>query len=96
VLDALVIEHHGDDGHRAEKLQRDIGLLEHDLQRQPEDARSIFYLAQSYRDLGDEERAVELYRRRAELGAGMRSCSTPFIRQERCWAVGTRLQGCLC
>ena len=68
VLDALVIEHHGDDGHRAEKLQRDIGLLEHDLQRQPEDARSIFYLAQSYRDLGDEERAVELYRRRAELG----------------------------
>ncbi len=68
VLAAFVVEHHGDGGHRAEKLQRDRHLLERDLQRDPDNARAIFYLAQTYRDLGEDDRAIELYLRRAELG----------------------------
>ena len=67
-LTALLVEHHADGGHRAQKLQRDRRLLEQDLRQDPDNSRAIFYLAQTYRDLGDEERAIELYLRRAELG----------------------------
>jgi FkbM family methyltransferase len=55
--------------------ERDAELLERELERDPADARSAFYLAQTYRDLGhqsdDRERlrqAVHWYRVRAEMG----------------------------
>jgi glycosyltransferase involved in cell wall biosynthesis/predicted GH43/DUF377 family glycosyl hydrolase len=68
VLDALAVEHHGDGSSRARKLERDRRLLERDLERDPTDARAHFYLAQTYRDLGQRRRAIDLYRQRAELG----------------------------
>ncbi|QKW24201.1 glycosyltransferase [Kitasatospora sp. NA04385] len=67
-LDALVIEHFGDGGSRADKFERDERLLTAAFERNPEDARTVFYLAQTCRDLGDTERAVRLYERRAEMG----------------------------
>jgi tetratricopeptide (TPR) repeat protein len=66
-LDALVIEHHGDGGARTNKLQRDVELLERDLAHEPTDARALFYLAQTYRDLGQLQTAAELYERRASM-----------------------------
>jgi tetratricopeptide (TPR) repeat protein len=68
VLEELVVHHHADGGSRGSKLERDRRLLDDVLQRDPEDPRSIFYLAQTHRDLGDTEKAIELYLRRAELG----------------------------
>ena len=68
VLEALVVEHHADGGSRADKFGRDAILLERDLARRPDDVRATFYLAQTYRDLGEDERAIELYKRRAALG----------------------------
>jgi glycosyltransferase involved in cell wall biosynthesis/predicted GH43/DUF377 family glycosyl hydrolase len=68
VLSALSVEHHGDGAHRAEKSQRDVRLLERDLQHDPSNARAVFYLAQTYCDIGEHDRAIELYLRRAELG----------------------------
>jgi len=53
-----------------EKYKRDAGLLMEDLQRIPNDPRSLFYLGNSWRDYGDFERAKKYYRRRAELKAG--------------------------
>jgi hypothetical protein len=44
-----------------------IALLEADLLRNPEDTRTLFYLAQERRDLGDP-RARETYLKRAGLG----------------------------
>lgn len=67
-LRQLSVEHHADGGRRDEKLERDRRLLELDLERDPDDARALFYLAQTCRDAGERERAIELYRRRAELG----------------------------
>ena len=53
------------------KFQRDAALLENAL-RTEQDAflisRYTFYLAQSYRDCGEKEKAVAAYLRRAELG----------------------------
>lgn len=62
-LDAIVINHHADSGTRAEKFDRDLRLLAEDLRRDPNDARAVFYLAQTYRDLGRRAEAIELYER---------------------------------
>jgi SAM-dependent methyltransferase len=51
-----------------EKYARDRDLLLAELERNPEDARSAFYLAQSYFCLGDLVNARKWYARRIELG----------------------------
>jgi GR25 family glycosyltransferase involved in LPS biosynthesis len=47
---------------------RDIQLLTEALEEDPNDPRTVFYLAQSNRDAGHRTRAIELYLRRAEMG----------------------------
>jgi glycosyltransferase involved in cell wall biosynthesis len=66
-LDAIVIHHHADSGTRSEKLGRDLRLLEQDLHSDPSDARAVFYLAQTYRDLGRRTEAIDLYERRVAM-----------------------------
>jgi glycosyltransferase involved in cell wall biosynthesis len=59
------------DGARARDPQtyrRDALLLEAALLEEPDNARNVFYLAQSYRDAGDLELAARHYRARAVLG----------------------------
>lgn len=67
-LTSLVVHHHADGGMRSGRLAWDAEVLERELSRDPGNQRATFYLAQTYRDLGEEERALELYRRRVELG----------------------------
>ncbi|GFG92167.1 glycosyltransferase [Mycobacterium bourgelatii] len=51
-----------------QKYARDRDLLLAEVERDPEDHRSVFYLAQSYFDLGDFANARKWYARRAEMG----------------------------
>ncbi|MFF3612093.1 glycosyltransferase [Streptomyces sp. NPDC002580] len=67
-LDALVVEHFADGGSRHDKFERDMTLLSAEIERDPTDARSTFYLAQTMRDMGRGEEAIALYERRAEMG----------------------------
>ena len=53
-----------------QKFLRDAKLLEEELLRDPNDPRSQFYLAQSYRDAEHYERALEAYRKRAAMDNG--------------------------
>lgn len=50
------------------KFREDVELLLPEVERDPKDARSRFYLAQSYFCLGDYEKAAEHYAERAKLG----------------------------
>lgn len=50
------------------RFHRDAALLEDELRRRPGDPRTVFYLAQSYRDGGRLRDAVETYRQRTLLG----------------------------
>ena len=63
-----MIEHHGDGGSRDDKFERDRALLEAELERDPDNERATFYLAQTLRDMALTDEAIELYRRRVELG----------------------------
>lgn len=51
-----------------EKYLRDAELLLAEVHRNPDDCRSVFYLAQSYRDYGDLRSARQWYAKRAEMG----------------------------
>jgi len=50
------------------KYERDRDLLLAEVGSNPHDARSVFYLAQSYYDAGDPANALEWYRHRAGMG----------------------------
>ncbi|MGW3665284.1 tetratricopeptide repeat-containing glycosyltransferase [Streptomyces sp. NPDC005141] len=67
-LDALVIEDHADGGCRGDKFERDAHLLRGELERDPANTRTVFYLANTERDLGHAEEAIALYERRAAMG----------------------------
>lgn len=67
-LDTLAVTHHCDGHRRPEKLYSDLVLLTAELARNPSDARTVFYLAQTHRDLGNVAEAIVLYRLRAEMG----------------------------
>jgi len=66
--DFLRLRHHCDGSSRAVKLERDARLLRETLEEDPGDARAVFYLAMTLKDLGEHDEALELYRRRADLG----------------------------
>jgi tetratricopeptide (TPR) repeat protein len=67
-LEGVVIDHWADGGARGGRWERDAKLLRAELDRDPANSRAAFYLAQTYRDLGDRKRAIELYRQRAGMG----------------------------
>lgn len=67
-IDALVIEDYADGGSRHDKFERDAQLLSSELERDPTNTRTVFYLAQTMRDLGNTEEAINLYERRARMG----------------------------
>lgn len=67
-LDALVIEDFADGGSRHDKFERDARLLSAELERNPTDTRTVFYLAQTMRDMRRTDEAIALYERRAQMG----------------------------
>lgn len=67
-FEALKIVHHGDGGSRADKIPRDLEFLYRQVLEDPSNARAHFYLAQTLRDAGELETAIEHYLRRVELG----------------------------
>ncbi|MBZ9640829.1 glycosyltransferase [Streptomyces sp. PSKA30] len=69
-LDALVIVDHADGGSRHDKCERDARLLSAELERDPDNPRTVFYLALTMPYLGRKEEAIALFERRAAMGGG--------------------------
>ncbi|MGW3955115.1 tetratricopeptide repeat-containing glycosyltransferase [Streptomyces sp. NPDC004752] len=67
-LDALVVEDHADGGSRHDKFERDARLLGAEMERDPTNTRTVFYLAQTMRDMGNTAEAIRLYEHRASMG----------------------------
>lgn len=66
-IDEAYIVDHYDGLNRKEKLQRDRDLLERELRHGPNNTRTLFYLAQTHRDLKNYPYASYLYRQRANM-----------------------------
>ena len=93
--DVWIVYHHaeGAKSHaltQEEKFLRDAKLLEDELARNPNDARSQFYLAQSYRDAGRFEEALAEYKKRASMESGWDE--ERFVAQLEAGRISVRLE----
>ena len=57
-----------DGGCKADKFERDVRLLTEDLKTEPNNGRTHFYLAQSYKDSGKTKEAIQHYKKRIKIG----------------------------
>ena len=64
----LWIDDKNDGGCKSDKFVRDERLLLEELAEQPTNVRTHFYLAQTYKCLGNKEKAIEFYKKRIALG----------------------------
>ena len=67
-LNTLTIEDRGDGGSKDTKFERDISLLTKALELEPDNARYIFYLAESYRNSQQYRFAIDWYQKRIARG----------------------------
>jgi len=58
----------GDGGCKQDKVERDIRLLKGDLEKNVDNPRSLFYLANTYFDSGKLDEAIPYYKKRIEVG----------------------------
>lgn len=66
-LPMLRIRDVGDGGCKADKFERDVRLLEKDLEENPSNFRSMYYLGASYEALGRHADAIAMYSKRADF-----------------------------
>ena len=67
-----------------DKYRRDAQTLEAALQTDPDNSRYVFYLAQSYRDAGDQIAALAAYTRRALMGGWDEEVFYSLLQRARC------------
>ena len=66
--DIFYIDDINDGGCKSDKYERDIRLLTEDLKNDPNNGRTHFYLAQSYKDVGKFKEAITYFKRRIKIG----------------------------
>jgi len=66
-LHTLRINDLGDGGCKADKFERDIRLLEKDLEENPKNSRAMYYLATAYEAVGRYADAIAMYSKRADF-----------------------------
>ncbi|HOV20509.1 glycosyltransferase [Ottowia sp.] len=64
----IVVHHDGARAHDPDTYLKDIAVLQAALAEQPDNARNVYYLAQSLRDAGRLDEARTMYLRRAAMG----------------------------
>lgn len=64
----LFITDIGDGGSKSDKVDRDIRLLKGDLEENPNNPRSYFYLANTYFDSNQLDESIPYYLKRIEIG----------------------------
>lgn len=66
--DDMFILDYGDGGCKQDKYTRDVMLLTETLRTNPNHERSLFYLANTYRDMSNFEQAIVYYQKRCDVG----------------------------
>ena len=75
---------HADGGGRGDKFERDERLLRRQIEEDPKDPRAWFYLAQTLKDLGRYEEAIETYQHRINLSGWAEEIWYSRLQQARC------------
>ena len=75
----------GDGGAKTDKFLRDIRLLEKGLEELPNNDRYLFYLANSYKDSNQYEKAIENYQKRIDVGGWIEEIWHSYYSMGKCW-----------
>ena len=81
----------GDRSNCTDKMKRDITVLLKGLEKEPNNDRYVFYLAQSYRDDGNTEKAIEYYKKRVEMGGWVEEVYFSAYQIARCYIAQKNL-----
>jgi len=74
-------------GSRGNKYERDHDLLLKDLERDPNNSRTVYYLAQTLKDLGGMAEAGQLYERRVDMGGWGEEAWHAQLMAARCYGT---------
>ena len=77
----------GDGGCKTDKFLRDVKLLTKGLEDNPDNDRYTFYLANSYRDAGQPEKAIEYFKKRIKLGGWVEEVWHSYYSIGRCYKL---------
>lgn len=66
--DVCYIDDRNDGGCKHDKFERDIRLLEAGLEKDPQNVRYMFYLAQTFKCIGRFKEAIKMYKKRIAAG----------------------------
>ena len=83
--DELFINDLGDGGCKSDKYERDIRLLSGAIEKEPNSDRYHFYLANSYHDAGQFEKAIPIYEKRIEIGGWVQEVWYSYYRIGLCY-----------
>lgn len=83
--DIIFIKDIGDGCSKGDKFIRDMKLLEDELKEKPNDVRSHFYLANTYFCTGKHNEAIEMYKKRIELGGWIQEVWYSYYRIAICY-----------
>jgi glycosyltransferase involved in cell wall biosynthesis len=75
----------GDGGCKSDKFERDIRLLKQGLEEDPTNGRYHFYIANSYRDLGQKQEAIEWYKKRIAIGGWVEEVWNSMYEMGKCY-----------
>ena len=85
--DKLFINDIGDGGAKTDKFERDIRLLTKGLEENPDNDRYTFYLANSLKDAGQYDKAIEMYRNRIRIGGWVEEVWYSYYNIGRCYVI---------
>ncbi len=75
----------GDGGSKGNKFKRDIDLLEKAIKNEPNNVRYLFYLANSYKDNEEYEKAIGYYQKRIRGGGWNQEIFCSYYYQGQCY-----------
>ena len=84
-LTTLTMPDLGDGGSKSDKFERDIKLLTQGIIDEPNNERYMFYLAQSYHDIGKYKDAIHWYTKRIRKAGWYEEVYYSYYRIARCY-----------
>jgi tetratricopeptide (TPR) repeat protein len=94
--DRLFINDIGDGGAKTDKFERDIRLLTKGLEENPNNDRYTFYLANSLKDAGHYQRAIEMYRNRIKIGGWVEEVWYSYYNIGKCYVILGEMEKAIC
>jgi len=83
--EVIYIDDKNDGGARQDKFERDLRLLQLDIDENPKNDRAHFYMGQTLKDLGRFEEAIVMFKKRIELAGWIEEVFYAHLQIGKCY-----------